>query len=137
MPREGRHRSVEDASWVDQEIAACKFADVRLGRRVRNLLEQIGDAVGESVPMACQDWANAKAAYRFFSNKRVNEADILSGHFEATRERFSAGNGPVLVLCVAGCQIASKRDPSYAPNNGSDADLVTTGSRSTYDARLE
>jgi hypothetical protein len=48
--------------------------------------------------MACQDWANAKAAYRFFSNERVNEADILSGHFEATRGRFSAGNGPVLVL---------------------------------------
>jgi hypothetical protein len=62
------------------------------------LLEQMGDAVGESVPMACQDWANAKAAYRFFSNERVNEADILSGHFGATRERFSTGTGLVLVL---------------------------------------
>ncbi len=62
------------------------------------MLEQIGDAVGESVPMACQDWANTKAAYRFSSNERVNEADILSGHFEATRERFAAGHGPVLVL---------------------------------------
>jgi hypothetical protein len=31
--------------------------------------------------MACQDWANTKAAYRFFSNERVNERDILAGHF--------------------------------------------------------
>jgi len=98
MPREGCHRGIEDASWADRETATCEFADVRLGRRFRNLLEQIGDSVGESIPMACQDWANAKAAYRFFSNDRVNEADILSGHFEATRERFSARDGLVLVL---------------------------------------
>jgi len=25
--------------------------------------------------------ANTKAAYRFFSNDRVSEADILAGHF--------------------------------------------------------
>jgi hypothetical protein len=62
------------------------------------LLEQIGDAVGESVPMACQDWANTKAAYRFFSNERVNEADILAGHFQATKDRFIATQGPILVL---------------------------------------
>ncbi|MBI3676655.1 MAG: IS4 family transposase [Proteobacteria bacterium] len=96
--REGRRRRAETDSWVDREIAACEFADARLGRRFRDLLGQIGDAVGESIPMACQDWANAKAAYRFFSNDRVNEADILSGHFEATNERFAATDGPILVL---------------------------------------
>ena len=80
--REGRRgRGAETERWVDREIAACEFADVRLGRRLRDLLGQIADAVGESIPMACQDWANAKAAYRFFSNDRVNEADILSGPF--------------------------------------------------------
>lgn len=46
----------------------------------------------------CQDWANAKAAYRFFSNDRVSEADILAGHFQSTRERTIATDGPVLVL---------------------------------------
>jgi hypothetical protein len=48
--------------------------------------------------MACQDWGNTKAAYRFFSNERVNEADILEGHFQATRDRFVATAGPILVL---------------------------------------
>jgi hypothetical protein len=93
-----RGRGVEAASWIDGEIAACQFADVRLGKRLHCLLEQISDAVGESVPMACQDWANTKAAYRFFSNERVNEADILAGHFQATKDRFIATQGPILVL---------------------------------------
>ena len=48
--------------------------------------------------MACQDWANTKAAYRFLSNGRVNETAILAGHFQATRERFAATDGPILVL---------------------------------------
>jgi Transposase DNA-binding/Transposase Tn5 dimerisation domain len=98
LREERRGRGVETTSWADREIAACEFADVRLGRRLRSLLEQIGDAVGESVPMACQDWANTKAAYRFFSNERVNEADILAGHFQATHDRFTASDGPILVL---------------------------------------
>jgi hypothetical protein len=41
--------------------------------------------MGGSIPFACQDWSNTKAAYRFFSNPRVEEADILQGHFAATR----------------------------------------------------
>ena len=39
-----------------------------------------------------------KAAYRFFSNERVSEKEILSGHFQATRARFDATPGTVLVL---------------------------------------
>jgi len=54
--------------------------------------------MGQSIPLVCQDWANTKAAYRFFSNERVSEADILAGHFQSTRERAIATDGPVLVL---------------------------------------
>jgi len=85
-------------SWLDGELAGSVFADERLGKRLRALLGQLGGAVGESLPMACQDWAATKAAYRFFSNDRVSEAEILAGHFQATRARFVAHDGPVLVL---------------------------------------
>lgn len=54
--------------------------------------------MGATIPLACQDWANTKAAYRFFSNSRVSEADIVAGHFQATKERFDASGGTVLVL---------------------------------------
>jgi len=43
--------------------------------------------VGQPIPYACQDRANTKAAYRFLSNDRVTQANILSGHFESTCER--------------------------------------------------
>ena len=84
--------------WVDRETVDGTFKDERLGRRFRTLLADIGGAIGESLPFACQDWANTKAAYRFFSNERVDEADILSGHFQATAKRFAASDGMVLVL---------------------------------------
>ena len=85
-------------SWIDREIATCEFEDVRLGKRFRDLLDQISGAVGETIPMACQDWTNTKAAYRFFSNQRVNEEDILAGHLQATHDRFTMGGDPILVL---------------------------------------
>jgi hypothetical protein len=85
-------------SWIDRELAGCQFRDERLDRRFRKLLEQLSEGTGESIPMACQDWANTKAAYRFFSNERVNEEDILAGHFQATRERLSATTDETVLI---------------------------------------
>lgn len=86
-------------AWIDNEVVGCEFQDVRHGKRLRQLLEQLSDRVGATTPWACQDWANTKAAYRFFGNDRISEANILAGHFASTRERFAASSGfPVLVL---------------------------------------
>lgn len=86
------------AAWFDREIAGCRFADQRSGKRLRKLLDQMAGAMGESIPLACQDWANTKAAYRFFSNDRISDEEILGGHFQATRSRFATVAGPVLVV---------------------------------------
>ena len=96
----GADRSMvsRSAAWIDQELSGCVFSDVRLAKRFRRLLLQFSSGVGGSIPWACQDWANTKAAYRFFSNDRVSEADILAGHFQATRERFTVHDGQVLIL---------------------------------------
>lgn len=85
-------------SWIDQELAGCEFADARLANRFKRLAEQLSTGIGETIPMACQDWANTKAAYRFLSNERVREDDILAGHFQSTRDRFRATDGLALVL---------------------------------------
>lgn len=90
--------SHQSAAWIDRELAGCEFDDVRLGKRFRSLVERLAAGIGESIPMACQDWAATKAAYRFFSNDRVGDQAILSGHFQATRARFQATPGTVLVL---------------------------------------
>ena len=85
-------------AWLDGELAACKLADERLTKRLRKLLGQIGGTMGQSIPFACQDWANAKRAYRFLSDDRVSEADILAGHFQSTRDRAAAAEGLIFVL---------------------------------------
>jgi hypothetical protein len=84
--------------WVEQEIEGCKFPDQRLKARFAKLLGQLGNKIGLALPIACQDWAATKAAYRFFDNTRVNESIILAGHFAATASRIAATKGPVLVL---------------------------------------
>src|SRR5258708_16177275 len=88
----------EAGAWFDRELAGCSLADERLNKRLRKLVAQIGSAMGESIPLVCQDWANTKAAYRFFSNDRVSEADILAGHFQSTCERTIATGGGGLGL---------------------------------------
>jgi hypothetical protein len=85
------------ASWIDGEIDGTGFGDARLGGRLRKLMSHLGGALGQPIPLACEDWANTKAAYRFLSNASVNEGPILAGHFHATQRRVAASDGLILV----------------------------------------
>jgi len=67
-------------------LAAAQLPDMRLEKRLQYLVEQMAAGLGRSIPLACQDWSATKAAYRFFSNERICEEQILAGHFEATRD---------------------------------------------------
>jgi len=98
LQRPGTPATSGAAEALDKELAGCRFCDPRLGRRFRRLVGQLATSLGQTIPLACQDWTNTKAAYRFLSNGRVNEAAILAGHFQATRERFAATDGPILIL---------------------------------------
>jgi hypothetical protein len=62
------------------------------------LMERLSKGPGQTLPLACGDWASTKAAYRFLDGDRVSQVEILTGHFRSTRERFAALNGPILVL---------------------------------------
>ena len=59
-------------SWAEDEIAECELGDARLNRRLGTTLEALGERPGKSLPTAFQDWANTKAAYRFFANDNVS-----------------------------------------------------------------
>jgi len=85
-------------SWIEGELAGCEFGDVRLEKRFRKLVEQLSAGIGESIPWACQDWANAKAAYRFLSHPQVSEAEILKGHFQSTGDRLRSSPAQILML---------------------------------------
>jgi hypothetical protein len=85
-------------SWVSVETSECNLGDARLNRRLGVVLEAIGERPGKSLPTAFQDWANTKAAYRFFANDSVSEDKILEGHFAASSQRIRATTGPILIL---------------------------------------
>lgn len=93
-----RHRGFPAAEAAELDFSGLGFADPRLRRRFRVVAGDLWRRLGASIPHACQDWAAVKAAYRFLSNPRVSEADILAGQFEATKQRVPAGNSPILIL---------------------------------------
>lgn len=84
--------------WIEGELSSRNLGDQRLVERLRRLLHQLQDAIGQPLPLACQDWAGTKAAYRFFANERFGEDAILAGHFAATAGRCAATGGPILVV---------------------------------------
>jgi hypothetical protein len=51
--------------------------------------------IGSGVVLTLVGWA---FSYPFLSNADVSECEILDGHFQASAARFSATDGPVLVL---------------------------------------
>ncbi len=89
-------------TWLEDETAGCDLGDARLNRRLGVILAALGERPGKSLPTAFQDWANTKAAYRFFANENVSEDKILAGHFAASALRAQATadatSGPILVL---------------------------------------
>jgi hypothetical protein len=70
-----------ETSWIGTELAGCTLGDTHLTDRLRRLLYQLAAAMSAPLPLACQDWANTKAAYRFLSSERFGEDAILAGHF--------------------------------------------------------
>lgn len=86
-----------EETWSEEELSAVDLGDGRLNRRACVLLSQLAQRPEQSIPEACQGWAETQAAYRFFSNEKVTPEGVLLAHVEAVLER--ARQHPV-VLCV-------------------------------------
>jgi hypothetical protein len=76
-------------SWLAGELGGSTLPDQRLARRLLHIAGRMSASPGQPLPLACQDWAATKAAYRFFDNDRVTEQGVLAGHFAATKSRVS------------------------------------------------
>ncbi len=48
------------------------FGDERLNKGLVTLLNTLGNQPHESIPVACGNWSETKAVYRFFDNGQVN-----------------------------------------------------------------
>lgn len=105
---------IDDAtSWINDELATVAFGDARLTSRSHALLRRLSAQCQASIPVACQGWAEIKAAYRFFAHPAVTLEAILAAHRDATSARV-APHAVVIVaqdtteLDVTGTRVASQ-----------------------------
>jgi hypothetical protein len=80
---------MEGASWAEEEFRTLDLGDVRLNRRAARLVEALAAQPGASIPKACGNEADTKAAYRLLSSEEVEPAELRRSHAEATAERAS------------------------------------------------
>lgn len=73
--------------WASSEFETVDLGDPRRTRRLIQLADRLAAMPESSINHACQDWAETKAAYRFFQNEKVCDDSILASHIENTVQR--------------------------------------------------
>lgn len=84
-------------SWVANLMTEPDFGDVRLDKRLLVLLDQLAAQPTASLPQACGDWKNTKAAYRFLNSEKVTPKGIRDTHYFQTWRRL-LGEDRILAL---------------------------------------
>ena len=75
-------------NWSIEETAGADLGDVRLNKRLGNLLDILAANPNKTIPAACNGWSETIAAYRFFDNELVTPEKILLSHKEASIKRI-------------------------------------------------
>ena len=71
--------------WAQNEFALAELGDPRRNKRLVNIATKLAANPGGTLPQAFPDWAEIKAAYRFFDNRVVGFEGVLQPHLERTR----------------------------------------------------
>jgi hypothetical protein len=83
--------------WAANEFKGVDLGDKRLNSRLIKLCDAFSQAPESPINQACADWAETKAAYRFFKNKNVDTERIISTHRDKTSDR-AANHHTVLAI---------------------------------------
>jgi len=75
--------------WAADEFKEINWGDKRLNERMFSLCDSLSESTESPINQACTDWAETKAAYRFFRNDNISTEQIMSTHREKTAERAS------------------------------------------------
>jgi len=82
--------AIEEADWAITEFGGADLGDARRTTRLVRLATLLSSRPQASLPQACDDAAELKAAYRFFQNAAIDRAALLDSHVHATVERVAA-----------------------------------------------
>lgn len=91
--------ATSDNQWAAKEFAHVELKDGRLNWRCQVLASALAQQPDLPINQVCEDWADTKAACRFFANKKVTPERILAPHRQRTVSRMSQHP---LVLAVQG-----------------------------------
>lgn len=78
-----------DNQWAAEEFAHVELNDGRLNWRCQELASVLAQQPDVPINQACEDWADTKAAYRFFDNNKVTPERILAPPQQRTVARIS------------------------------------------------
>lgn len=81
---------METARWAEEEFGSAELGDERRTRRLKQLGTAMAEHGSSALSEVCEDWAEQKAGYRFFSNEGVRPESILASHRAATVERMAS-----------------------------------------------
>jgi hypothetical protein len=79
-------------------ITPCLLPDLRLGRRLQQLVDALAVRAEAALSQALPRWAERKAAYRFFAHHDLSPATILAAARPAVVARVAAAPGVVLAV---------------------------------------
>jgi len=74
-------------AWEENEYDTVDFNDERLEKRAVNLLKRFSAEPESPINQVCLNWAETKAAYRFFKNQKITTSSLLAPHIAKTDER--------------------------------------------------
>jgi hypothetical protein len=69
-----------------KEFGFAQLGDRRRNKRLVNIATHLAASPGGTLPQAFPDWAELKAAYRFFGQPGVSFERVLAPHLERTRQ---------------------------------------------------
>lgn len=91
-------QETESASeWIKNELSSVALGDKRLNWRLQDSAAKLASRPSVSINQACDDWADTKATYRLFDNKKTTAEQIMLPHQKRTQERIG---GQKIVLAV-------------------------------------
>jgi hypothetical protein len=70
--------------WAQNEFAFAELGDPRRSKRLVNIATKLAASPGGTLPQALPEWAELKAAYRFFDNPVVDYEKVLQPHLDRT-----------------------------------------------------
>lgn len=87
----------DDGSWIEAELSAADFKELRLNKRFKILAQELSQQPSLPINQASSDWAATKAAYRFFQNSKVDYKKILNPHILNTSLRSQSQRRIVVI----------------------------------------